>query len=437
MKHALLVVFALASGCAFDVRVPSSTTVECPDGRCPVGFVCRARVGLCFPVADTVGEAPRVTAGQVDPPRAKSGDTVHVTLTASEPLVRAPVVTLLESSGTRPLTLDAQDGLNFRYAYIVDRAVDDEGSARVVADLTSSTGAEALAQLVGVVTFDFTPPALIASSARVTLEPPPNCPLAAVHALSSLGAVHAELSLDEPGRAELQAAPESLTFTAGSQTSTHFSFVGRMNDGASQGLVALSVRATDAVGNTATLPLGEVTIDTHAPFAPDVNSPTAIVYQRAPWGSRDGGVRFGIVGAAGAVDPGMHVQVLDQDAPLALVAADDAGFRATLRTAQTAPSSRCGALTTRATPALWLKSETWSGWPRSTARCWAAPSRTRTGLRRAARLRSSPRRPPRLKWCWALASPRRATSGGRSTAPRRRLMKASSSTTARDNEPCW
>ncbi len=177
------------------------------------------------------------------------------------------------------------------------------------------------------VRFDFTPPALVPSSVHLGVRAPVDCPLAATPALAAAGAVELDFSVDEAATAQVDAQPAAVTCTPTSNTATHFAFRGRALDGGSTPSVQLLARVTDAVGNSAALPLGApFAIDVDAPAAADATTPGALAFERVPWGTADAGPSFTLVGRAGVAERGTTLQVLEGAVPIALAPVSDAGF---------------------------------------------------------------------------------------------------------------
>ncbi len=206
-----------------------------------------------------------------------------------------------------------------------------EGAPTFVVTASDAVGNLASASVVAQV--DLTGPRLVPEASVLTLTPPPGCPLGAVSALGVGGRAQVSFTVDEPvERLSVSAGDAGLVFTAGTLTPTFASFSAVVTGAApTDGTWPLFVTATDLVGNTRVAPLGlDVVVDTSPPTEPSVGVPGAVVYRRAPWGSRDAGVLFRVTGAPGSVSPGAFVQVLDGVAPLALVTTDGGAFSATL-----------------------------------------------------------------------------------------------------------
>jgi hypothetical protein len=184
-----------------------------------------------------------------------------------------------------------------------------------------------------VVTFDFTPPALIAAPSLVYI-PPPNMyttggldactgfqnPLSTVSAATTCTDIEVSLTVSEAlgSPPTMSTADGTLVFSLSdsSQQSYYFDGVvttpGKPPDGTGYGLV---ITAIDLVGNTGFLtPEGPtLTIDTTPPVIPATTPGGPVTYTRVPWGSvATGGTAVSsITGATGAGEPGGTVFALD------------------------------------------------------------------------------------------------------------------------------
>ncbi len=158
MPRALLVVACFVTSCTFDASLPDAGDIRCTDAsQCPPGFECRVRLQRCLRSGTNSPVAPRVVSATVTPPLARAGTAVHVALRVDQPLAEAPRLRLFDASGATEVALTSAEGGSFTYVYAVTGA-EAEGSAALLADLVGTSGTEALAQAVGAVTLDFTPP---------------------------------------------------------------------------------------------------------------------------------------------------------------------------------------------------------------------------------------------------------------------------------------
>lgn len=110
-----------------------------------------------------------------------------------------------------------------------------------------------------------------------------------------------------------------------------YSFFGSLEEDADDGAYALRARLVDAVGNAATVSLGdlEVLVDRAPPPAPDVETAGRVVLYRAPWGAQatGGQPRLELRGAPGAAPASSTLVVFRPGAAgeLARVRADSRG----------------------------------------------------------------------------------------------------------------
>lgn len=158
---------------------------------------------------------------------------------------------------------------------------------------------------------------------------PAGCPLGGVETLSPGGTGTVEFSIDEEGTARLNPTT-ALLVTATSATTTHFAFSLQRPTVAPDGFVDIDVELRDVVGNTASTSLDwRIELDQTPPVAPDVNSPTDIVYSRAPWGGRGTGPAYSVSGVVRTRDA-KFVEVTYEGVALRLSPVVDGGFHAAL-----------------------------------------------------------------------------------------------------------
>lgn len=179
--------------------------------------------------------------------------------------------------------------------------------------------------LSGSVELDFSAPAPVPGSPQLLLTPPAGCPLSAVSGARAGTGVRVEFEATEACTAALDAGAGPPLLLARS-TSSSFVFEGVTSASVPDGLYALSARLVDEVGNAAVAPLGlAVRCAQQPPAAPDTESPSAVVLQRAPWGARDAGPSLSVVGADGAAPAGLLVRLWGSEGPLGSTRASDAG----------------------------------------------------------------------------------------------------------------
>lgn len=154
----------LTASCSFDAAVPDGATIRCDQGGvCPTGLECQARTGLCVRQDRQDRTPPRLSAPSLTPTLARQGERVRASFTVDEPLSQPPRVVLAQTGRTTPFTAVAAPtssaGGRYEYELTVD-AEAAEGLARVTADLTDQSGNDAVAEAIGDLTLDFTPPSV-------------------------------------------------------------------------------------------------------------------------------------------------------------------------------------------------------------------------------------------------------------------------------------
>ncbi|MEZ4270846.1 MAG: hypothetical protein R3C68_05260 [Myxococcota bacterium] len=81
-----IVVTALFCGCGVDLSVAPGTRIACTENAdCPSGYRCFADLGQC--VRENAGTTPAaILEARVEPPRARRGSTVVLTVVVDQPL---------------------------------------------------------------------------------------------------------------------------------------------------------------------------------------------------------------------------------------------------------------------------------------------------------------------------------------------------------------
>ncbi len=182
----------------------------------------------------------------------------------------------------------------FDLAALRDESLIEDGSYALTVFAFSDAGAATSASTT--VGFDFSPPALLASSVSVTYVPAPGSLLFTPSALAPQGSLIVRFALDEPttvpavslGEAPtaidlVELAPPAGTFF---QLRLPAPFAAAPGSWTS-GTYPVHARVTDEVGNPADLVVADVVVDVDAPLPPDPGVPGAARFVREPWGSDD------------------------------------------------------------------------------------------------------------------------------------------------------
>ena len=175
VRFVAVAVLLLAVGCQVrltpptDVVITCSGTADCPDGR-----VCNPSSGWCVPQGLEDSEPPRLLApATIAPAHAPIGATVTIQLQVTEALARTPAVSIDTGTATvvlQPTSSTPGQQPSYAYSYHVT-GKEAEGTITPTVDLTDRAGNEAVVPLVSTLTFDFTPPDVVANSERLTLVP--------------------------------------------------------------------------------------------------------------------------------------------------------------------------------------------------------------------------------------------------------------------------
>lgn len=159
MRLLLLLGLSIAMvACRF---VPNDPVLVFCDGTsdCPKGYFCQSRLGVCMRSDGADREAPRIDQVSLSPPYVKRGSTVTVKLRSTEALLSPPAVRMIQGGRNRELEATPIDG---DYQVTYQTTADDlEGQVTFIADLIDLQGNETLGQVLGLVTFDFTPPSVL------------------------------------------------------------------------------------------------------------------------------------------------------------------------------------------------------------------------------------------------------------------------------------
>lgn len=188
-------------------------------------------------------------------------------------------------------------------------ATDAEGPAFVTVTARDAVGNASNAQAL--ITFDFTPPAVLAGTVDLAIAPPSGLPIGAVEALAVGGRAVVRFNVSEDLAVDPRVfapAPDPLDFTLVQRQFNFFQYqhelvAGPRLDGAREVRVTLE----DLVGNQSSaalvLPAPGLVVDVTPPAAPSVDAADLIVLTRKLWG--DGAspqARFELRGGAGAAE---------------------------------------------------------------------------------------------------------------------------------------
>ena len=165
------------------------------------------------------------------------------------------------------------------------------------------------------VVFDYAPPEIVAASIEVTLEPPANSRLSAVTRATVGATVGLRFTASELLAARpfvRTGLPERLEFTQTASAATFFAFGHVVEPLTPERLFDLQVALQDRAGNVSTTTLAAAfVVDTSPPAAAAVDSPDAVRFMRAPWGTAaaPGRAAFEITGQTGAAESGALIIV--------------------------------------------------------------------------------------------------------------------------------
>jgi hypothetical protein len=336
MKRALGLVALLASACHFDHSIPPGTVIECKrDDDCPPDHVC-ASVGQCRSALQPFAVTPTIA-----PSRGRAGQVFVIDLTTVEQPLALPQIRLMTPAGQLVATVSdvTQQSATAFEARWTATGTEPEGTLQVLADLELK-GRSLHLVLLGSVVLDFTPPSLTAHTlayqatadnalAKIGLS-------GRIRAMGGGTTMVLQAALSEP----LLGLPEVKASSADGGTQLDFELMGvptgneylftlalPMDVAVPDGHFSVVLSARDLVGNAASLSAGSFDVLQAMPAAPAVNTPDAVRFSRAPFGTVDGGPGFWIEGAPGAAQGAGVLEVLAGTLPVALVDTDaDGGF---------------------------------------------------------------------------------------------------------------
>lgn len=115
-------------------------------------------------------DPPTLTSALLSAGSARDGQTVELTLTASEPLYDAPRVELVTEADRFAFLLRSSANGEYHYALEVRRELHSAGKHRVLATPLDASGNASIDQLIGPLSFDFDRPEVVGPLLRVTTE---------------------------------------------------------------------------------------------------------------------------------------------------------------------------------------------------------------------------------------------------------------------------
>jgi hypothetical protein len=242
---------------------------------------------------------PTILAVTPDAPRYSAQEPFNVValrVVVSEPLVDPGAVLAVTLAG-RPVPCVA-DGSEPPVHDCVLPVTGDEGEGRQPVEVRTRDQAGNQDFASTTVELDFTAPGLVAGSEAFTLTPPPGSLVSTVTRLGAGGLLRVSFTLDEPVgvRPLVWAGTEPMQHLGGATTS--FVYVLEGHPDMAQGLLTVTARLEDAVGNTEVrtlMPESRLAADTVPPLPLDDEELLDLVYVRAPWGTAQAG-------------PGYHLQ---------------------------------------------------------------------------------------------------------------------------------
>lgn len=316
----IIIAFAVcAVGCSVSLTLPSpAPAIRCKQtSDCPAKLTCSAELSLCIQRdADVVAPAlvPPIT---VSPSIAGIADPLRVAFAATEALANPPTVSLRFSDGTTQALPGGQQADGTYEFTLPANTASRELVADVVIDLLDSGGNRASSVVPNAVRFDLTAPALseIADAINeLRLAPAPSSLSREVSALgiqgSAVFAVGVSETLLESSVVRWQTSGVELPIARRFGLVYEFDYTENGALGAVENQETVILHAVDLAGNSASLRLPDLAIDTVPPLGPAVNNPGSILFTRAPRGDETTGTGYSsIEGAAGSAEAGCTVSV--------------------------------------------------------------------------------------------------------------------------------
>ena len=259
-------------------------------------------------------------------------DPTELTLHASEALSQVPIVHVVTADGSEAIASPISEDPD-THGYVVGYSatgLEAEGAASLAIELRDVAGNGAVVTASDVLRFDHTGPSVVPHSGSLQLIPAPQNIFSDVSTAKTGTVIRVAFLLDEEvadgTTPEVKASGIDTTTSQESQLDFNAEIVaGRTfvythtvaGDDVAQATYTLQVTAQDAVGNVATsaleLPAPDLTIDTHAPSPPDVETVGRVFYRRIPWGAitSDAAPSFTLEAAAGAIEGGAWLVAYD------------------------------------------------------------------------------------------------------------------------------
>ena len=250
------------ASCTFDWQVEPEHVVTCQsDGDCPRGMVCATTLGRCL--AQDLDDRMPPTVAQVltvEPEFAMAGRTVRLRFVVSETLAADPKAWLDVGDGSVELTVDEsatdRGQLTFGFGYLVS-GNERAGERPFTVELVDAAGNQARERLAQVVTFDFTPPSLVAVA-----EPVP-------YAISDGATSLLRFRFDEPVEASptvtMHQQRDAFDWTLQSSENGQsfvFALTARAATAPPAGQYLVEVQAADRAGNSSgPLACGDLRVD--------------------------------------------------------------------------------------------------------------------------------------------------------------------------------
>lgn len=311
-----------AIACSPDLTVPENVVVNCTtQADCPNDFHC-TNGGVCVPSNRDDLVAPTLSEASWGPgPDVGVGGTATLTFVVSEPLLVDPILTFISGDASYTMRRTARDADTLTYAFsYTPTGSETEGTWIVAASLLDLAG-NTNEEIVPSIKLDFTPPALLPTSAALTLTPNRQTnPLIDVTAITNGTTLRLTVATNEPLAQAPTVSIEGVpigTMTLPSSTLAILETTWSQELGIADGGHALTLTLTDPAGNTAdsVIPGLTLVVDTLAPAPPTVETPGAIVLRRFPWG--DGSSASGsfqtsnIIGAPASAEANARVLAYD------------------------------------------------------------------------------------------------------------------------------
>lgn len=318
---ARLLPLVLVTACTTDLSVPPDAQITCAStSECPAEYVCLVSIRTCIRKDGDV-TLPYIEGATVTPNRATRGSTVSIALLADSVQAAPPKVTLTwngDTPGSAEATFRSLEGRTYVFSYTVGD-VEPEGSLALHADVVSVAGVPNTYDQPNVLQLDFAAPVLVADTNVIQL---PATPLLAAPSAAGLGTtITALFAANETLTSDIvvaTSAPANIVFTCEPPLGTFYTCRATVDASMTeQGTYALVANVTDLAGNPAALTIGTFDLDTLPPASPRVDVPGFVTLLRAPHGSdaSAGLPQLSVVGASGAVEPGLVVIAYDGPDP--------------------------------------------------------------------------------------------------------------------------